>query len=83
MIDAIALFESGLSDWCETVVGVVAPEEVRMRRIMAREGISEEYARTRILAQHGDEWFRERCGAVIDNGGTLEELQAQVETLFG
>ena len=83
VIDAIALFESGLSDWCETVVGVVAPEEVRMRRIMAREGISEEYARTRIQAQHGDEWFRERCGAVIDNGGTLEELQAQVETLFG
>ena len=83
VIDAIALFESGLSDWCEPVVGVVAPEEVRMRRIMSREGISEEYALTRIQAQHGDEWFRERCGAVIDNGGTLEELQAQVETLFG
>ncbi len=83
VIDAIALIESGLSAWCETVVGVIAPEEVRKTRIMAREGLTEEYARTRIAAQHGDEWFREHCDAVIDNGGTLEELQSQIDALFG
>ena len=35
-IDAIALVESGAARRCEAVVGVLAPPEVRIRRIMAR-----------------------------------------------
>lgn len=46
-IDAIALVESGAARRCEAVVGVLAPPEVRIRRIMAREGIPEDYARRR------------------------------------
>ena len=53
-IDAIALIESGIGAECDAVVGVLAPKEVRIRRIMAREGISEAYARKRVEAQQGD-----------------------------
>ena len=66
-IDAIALIESGLGARCDAVVGIVAPAEVRVRRIMAREGISEEYARKRVSAQKGEDFFRANCDYVLEN----------------
>ena len=51
-IDAIALIESGLGEGCDAVVGILAPKEVRIRRIMAREGISEDYARRRVAVSY-------------------------------
>ena len=66
-IDAIALIESGLGERCDAVVGIIAPAEVRIRRIMAREGISEEYARKRVSAQKGEDFFREHCDYVLEN----------------
>ena len=53
-IDAIALIESGLGETCGAIVGILAPRELRIRRIMAREGISEDYARKRVESQQGD-----------------------------
>ena len=74
-IDAIALFEGGLAQLCDTTVAVTAPEEDRVARLMARDGITEEYARNRIRAQHPEEWFADRCSAVLRNHGTREEFQ--------
>ncbi len=71
-IDAIGLFEGGLAELCDVTVAVTAPEESRIRRLMARDGISEEYARSRIRAQHSDGWFREKCGHVLENDGTMD-----------
>ena len=74
-IDAIALFEGGLAELCDTTVGVTAPTEDRVRRLMARDGISEEYARSRIAAQHGEDWFRERCDCILENNSTQVQFQ--------
>ena len=71
-IDAIALFEGGLAELCRVTVAVTAPVEDRVRRLMLRDGISEEYARSRIAAQHGEAWFRERCTYVLENDGELD-----------
>ena len=71
-IDAIALFESGLADLCDVTVAVIAPEEDRVRRLIARDGISEEYARSRIAAQHSNGWFAEKCGYALENNGQLD-----------
>ena len=60
-LDAIKLVESGLGALCDVTVAVTAPEEVRVRRIMTRDGITEEYARSRIAAQQDAEYFRARC----------------------
>ena len=76
-IDAIGLFEGNLAELCDVTVAVCAPVEARVQRIMARDGISEEYARNRIAAQHNDDWFRERCSHVLNNDGTREDFQSK------
>ena len=74
-IDAIGLFEGGLAELCDITVAVTAPAEQRVRRLMARDGISEAYARSRIAAQHEDDWFRQRCSHVLENMDTKEQFR--------
>ena len=76
-IDAIALFEGGLAELCGTTVAVTAPAETRVERLMARDGISREYAQNRIRAQHEEGWFAQRCDHVLRNDGTVAEFQAK------
>ena len=76
-IDAIGLFEGGLAELCDTTVAVTAPEEARVQRLVAREGISAEYARNRIRAQKDEAHFREICDHTLANDGTLEEFQTK------
>ena len=66
-IDAINLVESGLSRLCRRTVAVLAPSEQRVRRIMARDGIPEEYARLRVQAQKDDEFYRTHCTDTLFN----------------
>ena len=66
-IDAINLVESGLSRLCRRTVAVLAPAETRVRRIMARDGIPEDYARLRVQAQKPDEFYRAHCTDVLVN----------------
>jgi dephospho-CoA kinase len=68
-IDAIGLFEGGLAELCDVTVAITAPIEQRVQRLIARDGISEDYARSRIAAQKSEEWFRSRCDAVLENSG--------------
>ncbi len=81
-IDAIALIESGLSELCDVVVAVTAPEETRIRRIMAREGIDEAYARMRVRAQKSEAWFREHCDHVLENSGSVESFREKCVEYF-
>ena len=83
-IDAIALFESGLDKICDCLVAVTAPAELRVKRIMAREGISEDYARTRVNSQHSDRWFQSRCDHTLENteADTAESFSRRARTFF-
>lgn len=83
-IDAIALIECGLGERCDAVVAVLAPLELRVGRIMARDGIPEDYARRRALAQKPDSFFLEHAGYVLENRAddTPETFRARAETLF-
>lgn len=84
-IDAIALIESGLGETCDVIVSVLAPLEVRIGRIMARDGIDEGYARRRALAQKAEDFFRAHSDYVLENGegDTPEEFRVRAAELFG
>ena len=81
-IDAIALLESGLGNLCDATVAVTAGDELRVRRIMARDSISEEYARKRVEAQKPSRWFEEHCTYTLRNDGVPSEVEAQARNLF-
>ena len=72
-IDAIGLFESGLSHLCTHTIAVTAPKEARIKRLMARDQILEEYAALRIDAQHDNEYFAAKCDIVLDNHFQTED----------
>jgi len=82
-IDAIALIESGLSEKCDITVGVIAPGDYRVRRIMEREGITSEYALSRIKAQKDDEFFARNCDYILHNDfATADEFRLQCRKLL-
>lgn len=74
-IDAIGLFEGGLAELCDVTVAVIAPEEARIQRLMARDGISRDYALRRMAAQKSAGWFRKKCDYCLENNGTQEDFQ--------
>ena len=76
-IDAIGLFEGSLAELCDVTVAITAPLDARIRRLMARDEITEEYAKSRIAAQHSDAWFREKCDHVLENDADLPTFQAK------
>ena len=82
-IDAINLIESGLDRLCDRTIAVTAPTELRVRRIMARDNISEQYARLRISAQKPDEFYRSKCDLELNNGAeTAETFQREAKLFF-
>lgn len=76
-IDAIALFESGLSDLCDMTIAVTAPLETRVQRLMARDNIPEAYARSRIAAQKDEAWFCRHCDYTLENNTDRESFTKQ------
>ena len=82
-IDAINLLESGIARLCDRTVAVTSPMELRLRRIMARDGIDETYARLRISAQRTDDYYREHCDLELCNDAAApEEFEAKAKRFF-
>ena len=59
VIDAPTLFESGLHKQCDLTVAVICSDENSLNRIIIRDRISDENARSRLSSQHTNEFFRE------------------------
>ena len=81
-IDAIELFGGGLARRCKATFGVLADREKRIGRIMARDGISREYALLRIQAQRPDSYFEGLCDHILRNDGSPEEFEMECKKLF-
>ena len=67
VLDAPLLFESGLDENCTAVIGLTAPFELKVERIVKRDGISEETAYSRINIQAKDEFYIDKADIVIEN----------------
>lgn len=80
--DAALLIEAGRSDLFRPLVVVSAPAAVQRRRLMARDGLDAAAAEARVAAQMPVAEKVKRADHVIDNGGTREETEAQVDALW-
>ena len=82
LYDAPTLFEAGVDDLCECIIGVLADTEVRVQRIIARDGLDEQAARARIGAQPDADFYRARCNYIVENNGDLADLQRQADAIY-
>lgn len=80
--DIPLLVESSRADRFDAVIVVQAPHDERIRRMIQDRGWSEEEAKSRMAAQATDEQRAAVADYVLDNSGTLDELQAQVSALY-
>lgn len=75
VVDAPLLFESNFNRICHHIVTVMAPQETRLNRIMARDKLTEEAAHLRMKAQHFDEFYCRDGVLVIQNDDSISTLQ--------
>ena len=80
-VESAILYESGLDKLVNKVVVVTAPEEVRIERVMLRDGISREKAMEWIARQLPQEEVRSRADFEIINDGQ-QELEPQIEFIL-
>ena len=80
VIDAIALFESGLCDICNVTIAIIAEKNLRCKRIMERDNLTYDEAMMRINAQKSDEFYINNADFVIYNNG--DESVAQIEEIL-
>jgi len=81
VLDVPLLFESGWNKVCDKTIFVDAPREVREARALARGWSREDFA-SREAAQESLDDKRRLADVTIDNSGSIESAQAQVERFW-
>ena len=76
------LFESNLADEFDFIVLVDAPRDVRLERIVRDRGLEEAEAMDMIASQMPAELKRARANWVIENSGSMEDLESEVDRLW-
>lgn len=67
VIDAPLLFQCSLDKICDWTIAVTAPEEIRIARIMQRDGIDRAAARERLSRQEPESYYTQKADFVIPN----------------
>ena len=80
VIDAAALIESGIYRRCDLLAVVLAPPEVRLERILKRDGISREDALVRMAAQHPDSFYTDKADVVVYNDAS-HDLDTEIRKI--
>ncbi len=80
VLESALLFSSPLEGHYDVSVAVVAPDEIRVQRCVARDGATPEQIRERMARQMSGEEFAKRADFVVNADG-VEPLLPQVEAL--
>lgn len=81
-LDVPLLFSSDFPFKCDFTIGVIAPKEKRIIRVMERENCTREEVLARIKNQITDTEIEERADYIIENDGSIVNLKEQVKGLY-
>jgi len=81
ILSAPLLIEGGLYQRCDRVLVVDVSEQLQISRTIARDNNDEQQVKSIIASQISREQRLQKAHDIIDNSGSLEDLQQQVETL--
>jgi dephospho-CoA kinase len=82
VIDVPLLYESGWDKAFDLVIVVYVPRNIQEQRLVERDNISPEDARSRLDAQMPIEEKKERADRVVDNTGSMEHTLDQVKEIL-
>lgn len=82
ILDVPLLFETGMDVLCDETWTMSVPPEVQVRRVQARDGMTEEQARARIAGQLPMEERNARSNKVINSDRPVEKTQAELNALY-
>ena len=83
VLDVPLLFQADFPFKCDLTVAVTASAEVRMNRIIKRDGIGAEAAAERMKNQMTDEEYAKKADIVIENNGELGDLKRLADRVIG
>ncbi|XP_059625717.1 dephospho-CoA kinase [Cornus florida] len=82
ILDVPLLFEAKMDKWTNPIIVVWVDPETELQRLMARDGSSAEEANNRINAQMPLDFKRSKADLVIDNTGSLEDLNVNFQKVL-
>lgn len=68
------LFEANMTDLFDKIIFIYADDDIRLKRLLLRNGYSVEYAKARLNSQMRQEEKTQKSDYVINNNGSIEEL---------
>ncbi|KAJ8754016.1 hypothetical protein K2173_001914 [Erythroxylum novogranatense] len=82
ILDIPLLFEAKMDSWTKPIIVVWVDTETQLQRLLARDKTNEEDARNRINAQMALDIKRSKADIIINNTGSLEELEEQFQKVL-
>ncbi len=82
LLDAPTLFESGADNLCDKTVGIIADKDIRFKRIIQRDNLTELAAIQRINAGKDNDFYIQKCDYVIENNTTNTEFINNFENML-
>lgn len=80
-LDAPTLYECGVDRFCNRVLAVTAGRELRIKRIMARDGITTKQAEARVDAQPDVAFYKEKADFLACSDGGETELFGAIDSI--
>lgn len=75
------LFEAKFDDLFDKIMLIYADDEIREKRLMQRNDLSQEIAQNRIAIQMSQDKKKPMSAYIVFNNGSLEDLKMQVDAL--
>lgn len=82
-LESAILLDCGYEDLCDEFWYVYTDPQIRRERMKATRGYSDERVDAVMASQRPDSYFMSRCQFVIENNGSLEEVEKQLRAKLG
>mgnify|MGYP004732888327 FL=1 len=76
------LFEAGMTGLFDKIIFIYADDDIRLKRLLHRNGYSVDYAKARLNSQMRQEEKAQKSDYVINNNGSIEELYKNIFKLL-
>jgi phosphopantetheine adenylyltransferase/dephospho-CoA kinase len=83
VLEAAVLFEANWEDLVDEIWVVVVAPDLAVERLATRNGLDEAAARARLASQLANEERTARADVVIENNGSLEQLEGRLKQAWG